>query len=123
MIRISLLSFLFLFLLLNAIDTLDWEDMDQEDEDEDEGNEDGKEAGVMEVEVAVEEDLQREQISKPPRDVRKRVDATRILTTEDFKLIGTTYAIKFAAGFIPIHSLIFSLYTRCPLVSSFLSFI
>jgi hypothetical protein len=60
--------------------------MDQDDEE----GEDENEAEVVEVEVAEETDLQSERVSKPARDVRKRVDATRILTTEDFQLIGTS---------------------------------
>ena len=73
-------------LLLNAINSTGWEDMDQDDEE----GEDEKEADVVEIEVAEEVDLQSERVSKPVRDVRKRVDATRILTTEDFQLIGTS---------------------------------
>jgi hypothetical protein len=63
--------------------------MDQDDEE----GEDEKEADLVEVEVAEETDLQSERVSKPARDVRKRVDATRILTTEDFQLIGTSLSL------------------------------
>lgn len=66
--------------------------MDQDDEE----GEDEKEADVVEVEVEVAEeiDFQSERVSKPVRDVRKRVDATRILTTEDFQLIGTSLSLS-----------------------------
>ena len=60
--------------------------MDQDDE-EDVADE---EEGAVAVAVPVDEDVQSEYVSKPSRDVRKRVDATRILTTEDFQLIGTS---------------------------------
>ena len=72
--------------LHDSTNSTGWEDMDQEDKE----GEDDKEADVVEVEVTEEIDLQSERVSKPVRDVRKRVDATRILTTEDFQLIGTS---------------------------------
>ena len=60
--------------------------MDQDDEEEV-----SEEEVAAAVAVPVNEDVQSEYVSKPSRDVRKRVDATRILTTEDFLLIGTTH--------------------------------
>ena len=60
--------------------------MDQDDEEEV-----SEEEVAAAVAVPVNEDVQSEYVSKPSRDVRKRVDATRILTTEDFQLIGTTH--------------------------------
>ena len=60
--------------------------MDQDDEEEV-----SEEEEAAAVAVPVDEDVQSEYVSKPSRDVRKRVDATRILTTEDFQLIGTTH--------------------------------
>jgi hypothetical protein len=54
---------------------LGWEDMNEEEEEDEEDEE--------EPEVAEEQPA-----AKPQRDVRHRPDATRILTTEDFQLIG-----------------------------------
>lgn len=73
--------------------------MDQDDEE----GEDEKEADVVEVEVEVAEeiDFQSERVSKPVRDVRKRVDATRILTTEDFQLIGTSLSLSLSPSVTP----------------------
>ena len=61
-------------ILLTHIHT-GWEDVEDEEEE-------GEEEGEEEEEEAVQE------VSKPVRDIRKRADATRILTAEDFKLIG-----------------------------------
>ena len=47
---------------------------------------DEEEEGEGEEEEEEEEVVQ--EVSKPVRDIRKRADATRILTTEDFQLIG-----------------------------------
>ena len=63
----------FLFL---AYSHIGWEDVEEED-----GNEEEEE----EEEEVVQE------VTKPVRDIRKRADATRILTTEDFQLIGTSH--------------------------------
>ena len=68
--------------------------MDQDDEEE--AAEEGGAAAVAAAAVPMEEDVQGAYVSKPSRDVRKRVDATRILTTEDFQLIGTTHILHLA---------------------------
>ena len=76
-------------------------------DEDDVGGETTEEVDVVEAEVAVGEDLQREHASKPSRDIRKRVDATRILTTEDFQLIGTTRVLQLGSST-----------AQCPLKSS-----
>lgn len=58
---------------------LGWEDMDEEEE---EGERD------EEVEEEEEDEAAEQPAAKPQRDIRHRPDATRILTTEDFQLIG-----------------------------------
>ena len=63
-----------------------WEDIDEEEEEEDEeGDEDENEKDEEEVE----EEKEVVPAIKPVRDIRKRADATRILSSEDFALLGT----------------------------------
>ena len=63
-----------------------WEDIDEEEEEEDEeGDEDEDE----EDEEEVEEEKEVVPAIKTVRDIRKRADATRILSSEDFALLGT----------------------------------
>ena len=68
---------------------------DEEEAAEEEGTAAAAAAAVAAA-VPMDEDVQGAYVSKPSRDVRKRVDATRILTTEDFQLIGTTHLPQLA---------------------------
>ena len=49
-----------------------------------------------EEEEEEEEAAEEQPVAKPQRDIRHRPDATRILTTEDFQLIGDSSCPPFA---------------------------
>jgi protein SDA1 len=60
------------------------EDDEDEEEDEEENEEEDEEGSVEEVEVEVEGE---KKVVVMKKDIRQRVDATRILTAEDFQLL------------------------------------
>jgi predicted ribonuclease YlaK len=70
----------------------DWEDVDDDEEEEEEGDSDDdddeedeeEEGSVEEVEIEVEGE---KKVVVVKKDIRQRVDATRILTAEDFQLL------------------------------------